>query len=57
MSDASSTIQAQARPRRPPRARPLPPNVTARNLAIEKKRRNVFNELLLVSLVPLCSLN
>lgn len=35
------------------RARPLPPNVMARNLAIEKQRREALNEDFLVCTVHL----
>ncbi|KAF4964564.1 hypothetical protein FSARC_7523 [Fusarium sarcochroum] len=45
---------ANSRPKRKPRARPLPPDVTARNLAIEKKRRGEMNDnfLELARLLP-----
>lgn len=34
----------KSRPRRKGRPRPLPPDVMARNLAIEKQRREALNE-------------
>ena len=34
------------------RSRPLPPNVAARNLAIEKQRREALNDTFLVTLHP-----
>ncbi|KAF4993188.1 hypothetical protein FGRMN_6673 [Fusarium graminum] len=37
-------IAKKSRPKRKGRPRPLPPDVTARNLAIEKQRREAFNE-------------
>ncbi|KAM0559922.1 hypothetical protein ACHAPJ_003872 [Fusarium lateritium] len=52
MSSHSSIMNP--RPKRKPRARPLPPDVTARNLAIEKKRRGEMNDnfLELARLLP-----
>ena len=46
MSNQSSTKSGNAK--RQTRQRPLPPNVTARNLAIEKHRREALNEDFLV---------
>jgi hypothetical protein len=39
------------RPKRKGRPRPLPPDVTARNLAIEKQRREALNENFVVCFI------
>lgn len=48
MSTSKNTRSGSAK--KPLRQRPLPPDVNTRNLAIEKKRREVMNENFLVGL-------
>lgn len=49
---APNRSNARDRRRKSVRPRPLPPEVNARNLAIEKRRRKDFNERFLVSVSP-----
>lgn len=51
----SKASNARGRIRKSVRHRPLPPAVMARNLAIEKKRREALNERFLVNNVRVSS--
>lgn len=48
----SAVSNAGGRNRKSSRLRPLPPEVNARNLAIEKQRREALNEKFLVRVLP-----